>query len=125
MGVGFGGGDLTNGVPLALGIGLQNVPEGAAVALALLTIGYSRTTAFLVTSATGLVEPLAGLVGITAVSVAEFLLPWGLAFAAGAMIWVISDEVIPETHRHGAEAEGTAGLMAGFVVMMCLDVVIG
>ncbi|HET6628185.1 MAG TPA: ZIP family metal transporter [Woeseiaceae bacterium] len=125
VGVGFGGGDLANGVPLALGIGLQNVPEGAAIALALRTIGYSRTAAFLVTSATGLVEPLAGLAGITAVSSAEFLLPWGLAFAAGAMIFVISSEVIPETHRHGAEAQGTAGLMAGFVVMMCLDVAIG
>jgi ZIP family zinc transporter len=125
VGVGFGGGDVANGVPLALGIGLQNLPEGAATALALLTIGYSRPAAFLVTSATGLVEPLAGLVGITAVSAVGFLLPWGLAFAAGAMIFVISDEVIPETHRHGAEAEGTAGLVAGFVVMMCLDVAIG
>lgn len=125
VGVGFGGGDVANGVPLALGIGLQNVPEGAAVALALLSLGYSRMAAFLVTSATGLVEPLAGLVGITAVSSVESLLPWGLAFAAGAMIWVISDEVIPETHRHGAEAEGTVGLMAGFVMMMCLDVAIG
>ncbi len=125
VGVGFGGGDVANGVPLALGIGLQNVPEGAATALALLTLGYSRLTAFLVTSATGLIEPLAGFVGITAVSFVGFLLPWGLAFAAGAMIFVISDEVIPETHRHGAEAQGTAGLMAGFVVMMCLDVAIG
>ncbi len=122
VGVGFGGGDVGNGIALAIGIGLQNVPDGTATALALLTIGYSRPAAFLVTSATGLVEPLAGLVGITAVSFAEFLLPWGLAFAAGAMIFVISDEVIPETHRHGAEAEGTGGLMAGFVVMMCLDV---
>lgn len=125
VGVGFGGGDVANGIALAIGIGLQNVPEGLATALALLSIGYSRSAAFLATSATGLVEPLAGIVGITAVSFAEFLLPWGLAFAAGAMIFVISDEVIPETHRHGAETEGTAGLMAGFVVMMWLDVILG
>src|SRR5690606_13075564 len=125
VGVGFGGDDAGKGVALAIGIGLQNVPEGTATALALLTIGYSRFTAFLVTSATGLVEPLAGIVGITAVSFASFLLPWGLAFAAGAMIFVISDEVIPETHRHGSETVGTAGLMLGFVVMMWLDVALG
>lgn len=125
VGVGFGGDDIGKGVALAIGIGLQNVPEGTATALALLSIGYSRLAAFLVTSATGLVEPLGGVIGITAVSAAESLLPWGLAFAAGAMIFVISDEVIPETHRHGAETEGTAGLMAGFVVMMWLDVALG
>ena len=125
VGVGFGGGDIANGVALAIGIGLQNIPEGTATALALLAIGYSRVTALLATSATGLVEPLSGILGIAAVSFATFLLPWALAFAAGAMIFVISDEVIPETHRHGAETQSTAGLMVGFVVMMWLDSLVG
>ncbi len=125
VGVGFGGEDIGKGVALAIGIGLQNVPEGTATALALLALGYSRVTAFLAASATGLVEPLAGIVGIAAVSFVHFLLPWALAFAAGAMIFVISSEVIPETHRHGAENRSTAGLMVGFVVMMWLDAAIG
>jgi ZIP family zinc transporter len=125
VGVSFGGGEIGNGLAIAIGIGLQNIPEGLAVALALLSLDYSRLAAFLVASATGLVEPVGGILGITAVSIAEPLLPWGLAFAAGAMIFVISNEVIPETHRHGSETEGTAGLMTGFVVMMWLDVVFG
>jgi ZIP family zinc transporter len=103
VGVGFGGGDIANGVTLGIGIGLQNMPEGLVVAVALLT----------------------GLLGITAVSFAGALLPWGLAFAAGAMIFVISDEIIPETHREGHEIRGTVGLMVGFVIMMFLDVVLG
>jgi zinc transporter, ZIP family len=125
VGVGFGGGDIGNGMALAIGIGLQNMPEGLAVALALLTLDYTRAQALLVATLTGLVEPLGGLIGVGAVTVAEPLLPWGLAFAAGAMIFVISDEIIPETHRKGLETHGTAGLMVGLVVMMFLDVVLG
>jgi len=74
---------------------------------------------------TGLVEPIGGLLGASAVTLAHSLLPWRLAFAAGAMIFVISDEIIPETHRKGMETHGTAGLMVGLVVMMFLDVVLG
>lgn len=122
VGVGFGGGDIANGTALAVGIGLQNMPEGLAVAVALLTLNYSRGRALLVAAATGLVEPLGGVLGVTAVTLAAPLLPWGLAFAAGAMIFVISDEIIPETHRPGMEKYGTAGLMIGLVVMMFLDV---
>ncbi len=125
VGVSFGGDDIGKGIALAIGIGLQNVPEGTATALALLALGYSRVTAFLAASATGLVEPLAGVVGITTVSFVHFLLPWALAFAAGAMIFVISSEVIPETHRHGSENHATVGLMVGFVLMMWLDAAIG
>lgn len=123
VGVGFGGGDVDRGTALAIGIGLQNVPEGLAVALALARLDYTRWQIFALTAATGLVEPIGGLLGIAAVSAAQALLPWGLAFAAGAMIFVISDEVIPETHRRGAQGYGTAGLMVGLVVMMYLDVV--
>jgi ZIP family zinc transporter len=125
VGVGFGGGDTSNGVALAIGIGLQNMPEGLAVALALLALGYRRLYALGVAAATGLVEPVGGLLGVSAVTLAGSLLPFGLAFAAGAMIFVISDEIIPETHRKGLETQATAGLMVGLVVMMALDVALG
>jgi ZIP family zinc transporter len=125
VGVGFGGGNVANGTALALGIGMQNMPEGLAVALALLTLRYSKGQALLVATLTGLVEPLGGLLGAGAVTLAGFLLPWGLAFAAGAMIFVISEEIIPETHRRGLELQGTLGLMLGLVAMMFLDVTVG
>jgi zinc transporter, ZIP family len=125
VGVGFGGGDIENGRSLAIGIGLQNFPEGLAVAVALLGQNYSRVRAFTVALMTGLVEPVGGLIGIGAVTLSEPLLPWGLAFAAGAMIFVISHEIIPETHRRGYENYGTIGLIIGLVVMMFLDVVLG
>ena len=79
----------------------------------------------MVASATGLVEPIAGLAGVAAVSASELLLPWGLTFAAGAMIYVISNEITPETHRHGHHKGATAGLVVGVVIMMFLDVVFG
>lgn len=125
VGVGFGGGNMDNGSTLALGIGIQNIPEGMAVAAALLTQGYSRLRAFGVATLTGLVEPIGGLFGASVVSFSEALLPFGLTCAAGAMLWVISDEIIPETHRRGFAAFGTAGIMLGFVVMMFLDVTLG
>lgn len=123
VGVGFAGGNLAEGLPLAIGIGLQNAPEGLAVAVALAGEGYTRRYAFMVAFFTGLIEPVGGLLGVMAVSFSEYLLPWGLAFAAGAMIYVISHEIIPETHRYGHQREATAGLTAGLAVMMFLDVV--
>lgn len=125
VGVGFGGDDPGKAIALAVGIGLQNMPEGLAVAVALLTLNYSRGQAFFVALLTGLAEPIGGLLGTGAVTVAQSLLPWGLACAAGAMIFVISDEIIPETHRRGFETHGTLGLMIGLVVMMFLDVMLG
>ncbi|WP_209011708.1 ZIP family metal transporter [Roseibium aggregatum] len=125
VGVGFGGGDPGAGTTLAFGIGLQNAPEGLAVALALQSEGYDKRYAFVVACLTGLVEPVAGLMGAAAVSQSQVLLPWGLTFAAGAMIYVISNEIIPETHRHGHHKAATTGLTAGLVVMMFLDVVFG
>jgi ZIP family zinc transporter len=92
------------------------------VALSLVTQGYSSNYALGVSLLTGLVEPMGGLVGAGVVSVAQFILPWAMAFAAGAMLFVISDEIIPESHRNGLEQEGTIGVMMGFVVMMFLDI---
>jgi zinc transporter, ZIP family len=125
VGVGFGAGDVASGAALALGIGLQNMPEGLVVALALLATGYSRARAFGVALLSGLVEPLGGAFGAGVVALAQPVLPWALAFAAGAMLFVVSHEIIPESHRHGHEGRATAGVMGGFVVMMVLDVALG
>jgi ZIP family zinc transporter len=122
VGVGFGGGDTANGLKVATGIGLQNMPEGLAVAASVAGLGYSRTKAVLVALATGMVEPAAGLAGASAVALAEPLLPWGLGFAAGAMLFIVSHEIIPETHRNGHQNEATLGFLGGLVVMMFLDV---
>ena len=125
VGVGFAGGDVANGLTLMTGIGLQNIPEGMAVSISLLSVGYRRTMAFLVGAATGLAEPLGGIVGSLAVSMAEPLVPFSLAFAAGAMLFIISDEIIPETHRGGFENLATFSLLAGFCLMMVLDTALG
>lgn len=125
VGVGFATGQVSDGLALALGIGLQNMPEGLVVALSLASQGYSRLFAFAIALLTGLVEPIGGIVGATVVTLAQPLLPWGMAFAAGAMLFVISDEIIPESHRQGLEREGTFGVISGFVVMMLLDITLG
>jgi ZIP family zinc transporter len=125
VGVGFGGGNVANGVSLATGIGLQNAPEGLAVAVALRGLGYSRWHSFLIALLTGLIEPVGGLIGVVAVTVSEALLPWGLTFAAGAMLYIISHEIIPETHRGGHQKTATAGLILGLILMMFLDVTLG
>ena len=125
VGVGLGGGDFARGSALAVGIGLQNAPEGLAVALALVSIGYTRRRAFAVAALTGLVEPVAGFLGAWAVGLSSLVLPWALTFAAGAMIYVISHEIIPDTHRHGNERQATFGLTIGLALMMFLDVAFG
>ena len=122
VGVGFGGENIGNGIALAIGIGLQNIPEGLAVALALVTQHYSKWTAFWIALATGLVEPIGGVFGVAIIALGEALLPWGLAFAAGAMLFVIGDEVIPEAQSLGSGKLATAAIVGGFVIMMFLDV---
>jgi ZIP family zinc transporter len=121
VGVSFGGGDVAAGFVIALAIGLQNMPEGLAVALPLLREGYTRRKALWYGTLTGLVEPVGGLLGVALISIFMPILPWGLSFAAGAMLFVVSDEMIPESHRKGFEREATFGLVAGFVIMMLLD----
>ncbi len=125
VGVGFAGGDVGNGMSLATGIGTQNIPEGLAVAVSLLAIGYTRLQAFAVGTLTGLAEPVGGLFGSVAVSFAGPLMPWALAFAAGAMLFIISDEIIPETHSRGYENLATFSLLIGFACMMYLDATLG
>lgn len=125
VGVGFGTGDISKGTTLAIGIGLQNAPEGLAVAVALLSCGYSRLYSVVIAALTGLVEPVTGFLGAYAASQSELVLPWGLMFAAGAMLYVISHEIIPETHHHGHENEATLGLAVGLLVMMFLDIGFG
>jgi zinc transporter, ZIP family len=122
VGVSFGGGDIGNGTATAIGIGLQNIPEGLAVALLILSIGHTKRTAFLIALCSGLVEPAMGFVGIAAVSLAGALLPWGMGFAAGAMIYVVTADIIPETHRRGHAEGASVGLMAGLALMMFLDI---
>jgi len=123
VGVGFGGGDMRAGTTLAIGIGLQNMPEGLAVALPLLREKSTRWKAFLIALLTGLVEPVGGFLGISVVSIGKFLLPYGLSFAAGAMLFVLSEEIIPETHSRGNDREATIGVIVGFIIMMVLDTV--
>ena len=116
---------LGNGTSIAIGIGLQNAPEGLAVAVALLGEGYSRKLSFMIAALSGMIEPVGGLLGVLAVTVSQQLLPWGLAFAAGAMIYVIVHEIIPEIHSRAFANEATAGLTSGLVVMMFLGVTLG
>lgn len=125
VGVGFGAHGPSGGLPLAIGIGLQNMPEGLAVAVALLGEGYGRFRAWGIAALTGLIEPVGGFIGAALVSVSEPFLPWGLVFAAGAMLYVISHEIIPETHRCGQQDKATLGLAIGLVLMLFLDVWLG
>ena len=121
VGVSFGSGEMKNGFVLAIAIALQNIPEGLAVALPLVGLGYNRWRAVGIATLTGLVEPIGGLLGITMVTVFTPVLPIAMGFAAGAMLFVISEEIIPETHRNGRSRYATFSLMVGFIVMMILD----
>lgn len=126
VGVGFGDGDIINGLSLAIGIGLQNLPEGLAVALPLLREHYTKRKAFFIALCTGLVEPIGGLLGVALVQISRPILPFAMAFAAGAMLFVISHEIIPETqHQQGHSKLATHALLVGFVVMMFLDNTLG
>lgn len=116
---------ITGAISLALGIGIQNFPEGLAVAAPLRRAGYSRFKSFWAGQASGLVEPVAGVLGAAAVLVSQAVLPYALAFAAGAMIFVVVEELIPEAQQGGNGDLATMGVMVGFAVMMILDVALG
>ncbi|HFI0429142.1 TPA: ZIP family metal transporter [Streptococcus suis] len=110
---------------LAIGIGLQNIPEGAALAIPIRTDGASRWKAFYWGSMSAIVEPIAALIGALAVTYMTPILPYALSFAAGAMIFVVVEELIPESQTNGNTDIATLGLMAGFIIMMVLDVALG
>ena len=116
---------IAGAVALAIGIGLQNFPEGIAVAMPLRREGMSRRRSFFYGQLSAAVEPVAGIIGAAAVLAMRPLLPYALAFAAGAMIFVVVEDVIPESHRAGNVDLATFGVMLGFAVMMVLDVALG
>lgn len=123
LSIGVSAGSQSLGVllPVTAGIGLQNLPEGLAVAMALRAEGYARHVSFGTAALSGAVETVGGVIGVGLTAISAALLPGALAFAAGAMLFVVSNEVIPETHRAGAGARATASLMLGFALMMFLD----
>lgn len=122
---GISGATVTGAIALAVGIGLQNLPEGAAVAMPLRREGLSRTKSFMYGQLSGVVEPVAGVLGAGVVLLMRPLLPYALAFAAGAMIFVVAEELIPEAQRKGDTDIPTLGVLAGFAIMMILDVALG
>ncbi|MCM1128890.1 MAG: ZIP family metal transporter [Alistipes senegalensis] len=125
IGVSFSRGDMNVGLPLTMAIVLQDIPEGLAVALALRSAGMPRLRAVLLAAATGLLEPLGSLLGVGLTSGFAASYPLGLGLAGGAMIFIVSHEVIPETHRNGHQTPATIGLLAGFALMMVLDTMLG
>lgn len=125
IGVSFAQGDMRVGLPLTTAIALQDIPEGLAVALAIIAAGYSPALAVSIATVSGLLEPIGAGLGIALASGAPIAYPIGLGLAAGAMLFVVSHEVIPETHRNGHQTTATLGLMAGFALMMTLDTTLG
>ena len=121
VGVSFADGQWSSGASLTVGITIQNMPEGLAVSVALLSVGYSKARCCGIGILTGLVEPVGALLGALAIAFIEALVPWSLAFAAGAMLFIISDEIIPETHHGGNAGLATFTLLGGFILMMLLD----
>ena len=120
-GVGFGTGNTGEAMTIALGIALQNIPEGMVIIAPMLAAGMKPGRTFVVAMFTGIVEVLGALLGYFAVSISSAILPFALAFAGGTMLYVISDEMIPETHAHGVERGATYSLLAGFCLMLAMS----
>ena len=120
-GVGLGSGDYSEGLIIALGIALQNIPEGMVIISPMLSAGISKGKTLIIAIATGLVEVVGTLIGCFAVSFSQAILPFALAFAGGTMLYIISDEMIPETHSHGNERSSTYALLVGFCLMLFVD----
>ena len=124
-GVGFGSGDVSQAMVIAGGIALQNIPEGMVIIGPMIAAGIKPGRTFVIAMMTGLVEVLGTLIGYFAVSVSTAILPFALAFAGGTMLYVVSDEMIPETHAHGHERGATYALLVGFCLMLLTDVLLG
>ena len=123
-GVGFGSGNAAQALVIAGGIALQNIPEGMVIIGPMLAAGVKPKRTLVIAMMTGLVEVVGTLIGYFAVSVATVILPFALAFAGGTMLYVISDEMIPETHAHGSERGATYALLVGFCLMLVVDVLL-
>ena len=124
-GVGFGTGNTAEALTIASGIALQNIPEGMVIIAPMIAAGMSRSRTFVIAVVTGLIEVVGTMLGYFAVSISTAILPFALAFAGGTMLYVISDEMIPETHAHGNERGATYSLLAGFCLMLLFDVLLG
>ncbi len=124
-GVGFGSGDSARAFVIAGGIALQNIPEGMVIISPMLASGVSAKKTFVIALVTGLVEVVGTFIGFFAVSISQAILPFALSFAGGTMLYVISDEMIPETHAHGSERGATYALLIGFCIMLITDVLLG
>lgn len=124
-GVGFGAEDTTQALIIAGGIALQNIPEGMVIIGPMLASGIKPRKTFLLAAMTGVVEVIGTLIGYFAVSIASAILPFALAFAGGTMLYVISDEMIPETHAHGSQRGATYSLLLGFCLMLVTDILLG
>ena len=124
-GVGFGSDNVSEALLIAGGIALQNIPEGMVIIAPMLSAGVTPSRTFLIALGTGLVEVVGTLIGYFAVSISAAILPFALAFAGGTMLYVISDEMIPETHAHGSERGATYSLLVGFCLMLVFDVLLG
>ena len=124
-GVGFGSGNTAQALIIAGGIALQNIPEGMVIIAPMLAAGVSKKKTLLIAMATGVVEVIGTLIGYFAVSIAAVVLPFALAFAGGTMLYVISDEMIPETHAHGEQRGATYALLMGFCLMLAMDILLG
>ena len=124
-GVGFGSGNTVEALTVAGGIALQNIPEGMVIIGPMLLAGISKSRTFVCALMTGVVEVLGTLLGYFAVSLSSAILPFALAFAGGTMLYVISDEMIPETHAHGSERSATFALLIGFCIMLATDFYLG
>ena len=124
-GVGFGTGNNGEAITIALGIALQNIPEGMVIIAPMLAAGMSRKRTFIIAALTGVIEILGTFLGYFAVSVSSAILPFALAFAGGTMLYVISDEMIPETHSHGSQRGATYALLVGFCLMLIMDFYLG
>lgn len=124
-GIGFGSGNTAQGLLIAGGIALQNIPEGMVIIAPMLAAGVSTKKTFVIALITGLIEVIGTLIGYFAISVTTVILPFALAFAGGTMLYVISDEMIPETHAHGSQRGATFALLVGFCVMLVSDVLLG
>ncbi len=124
-GVGFGSGNTSRALLIAGGIALQNIPEGMVIISPMLLAGVSPKKTFICAMLTGLVEVAGTFIGYFAVNIASVILPFALAFAGGTMIYVVSDEMIPETHAHGSERGATYALIVGFCIMLVSDVLLG